>query len=112
MTVTKKTINRVVDYIKEKGNPEKIYLFGSYAKGSATADSDLDFFIIENSTLPKHKRTANLYALDKTKKIGANIGIDFIIYTPSEFEKHKDDINSIAGEVNKTGKLLYDKKKP
>lgn len=111
MTANKRILNRVIDYIREKEDPEKIYLFGSYAKGTATKNSDLDIFIVKKSTLPKYKRTANLYSLDKTKKIKANIGIDFIIYTPAEFEKSKYEINSIAGEVNRDGKLVYAKKK-
>lgn len=110
MIAKKDTIEKAVEYIKEKVSPDKIYLFGSYAKGNPTKDSDLDFFIIKETKLAKHKRTIPLYSLEKTKKIGFPIGIDFIMYTPQKFENHKNEPNSLAGEVNKTGKLLYVRK--
>lgn len=107
MIASKEIIDRAVEFIKEKISPEKIYLFGSYAKGIPTKDSDLDFLIIEETDLPKHKRALPLYSLEKTKKIGYPIGIDFIIYTPEKFERMKKELNSIAGEVLRTGKLIY-----
>lgn len=42
------TINRIKEIVKpiaEKYNVEEIYLFGSYARGEATKDSDLDFLV-------------------------------------------------------------------
>lgn len=104
------TIKKAVNYIREKISPEKIYLFGSYAKGNPTKDSDLDFFIIKETDLPKPKRAALLYTLDKTKKIGSIIGMDFIVYTPQEYEMMKNEPNSIVGEIIRSGKLLYEKK--
>jgi predicted nucleotidyltransferase len=109
MIASEKVIEKAVEYIKEKISPDKIYLFGSYANGNPTENSDLDFFIIKETTLPKHKRTTSLYSLEKSKKIGFFIGIDFIVYTPQEFEEQKNEINSIAGEVERTGKLIYAK---
>ncbi|MDI6731763.1 MAG: nucleotidyltransferase domain-containing protein [Candidatus Margulisbacteria bacterium] len=102
-------INNAVEYIKEKVAPEKIYLFGSYAKGTAGPDSDLDFLIIKKTDIPQNQRVQPLYSLDKTKKVGAVIGMDFIVYTPNEFEDKINERNSIAAEVLKTGKLLYDR---
>ena len=109
MIATKETINNAVEFIKEKVSPEKIYLFGSYANGTQGENSDLDFLIIKNTDMPRYKRALPLYSLDKTKKIGMSIGIDFLVYTPSEFDIQKREQNSIIGEVLRTGKLLYAK---
>ena len=38
-------IKEIVKPISEKYNVEEIYLFGSYARGEATKDSDLDFLV-------------------------------------------------------------------
>lgn len=38
-------IKEIVKPIAEKYNVEEIYLFGSYARGEATEDSDLDFLV-------------------------------------------------------------------
>jgi predicted nucleotidyltransferase len=109
MIANESIINKAVEYIKEKISPEKIYLFGSYAKSNPTENSDLDFFIIKNSTISKAQRAVPLYSTDKSKKIGFTIGIDFIVYTPQEFEENKNEPNSIVGEVLRTGKLIYAK---
>lgn len=107
MIASNEVIEKAIGFIKDKINPEKIYLFGSYAKGVPTENSDLDFFIIKDTPLPKHKRTIPLYSLEKTKKIGIPIGVDFIVYTPEEFIETRKQLNSIANEVEKTGKLVY-----
>lgn len=109
MIATKEAIQRAIEYIKEKVDPEKIYLFGSYARGNPTENSDLDFFIIKQTNLPKIKRTNLLYTLEKTKRIGAPVAVDFIIYTPQELEACRDENNSLASEVLRTGKLMYAK---
>ncbi len=107
MIVNAQIIKNAVELIKEKLAPEKIFLFGSYAKGNPTEDSDLDFLIIQKTNLPKHQRVASLYALGKTQRIGAAIGVDFLVYTPEEFEMGKHELNSIIGEVFRTGIVMY-----
>lgn len=109
MIASEEVIKKAVEFIKDKIAPEKIYLFGSYAKGVPSENSDLDFFIIKSTNLPKHQRALPLYSLGKSKKIGFPIGIDFIVYTPEEFSEKKKNPNSLAGEVEKSGKVVYAK---
>ena len=40
--------------------PEKIILFGSYASGTATEDSDVDLLVISRSDLPRREREVRL----------------------------------------------------
>ena len=42
-------IDVLIKEIASEYQPEKIYLFGSYANGNANTDSDLDLFIIKNT---------------------------------------------------------------
>ena len=45
----KSIINKYLDIVKKnKIVVEKVYLFGSYARGTATEDSDIDFAIISD----------------------------------------------------------------
>ena len=38
-------INKIINTVKDKAKPNKIYLFGSYAYGKATEKSDLDLLV-------------------------------------------------------------------
>lgn len=46
-------ISEIVKPIALKYNVEAVYLFGSYARGEATADSDLDFLVFGGDTFKK-----------------------------------------------------------
>ena len=50
MMVLQSDIQVLVNEIVEGYQPEKIYLFGSYANGTATDDSDIDLFVVKNTT--------------------------------------------------------------
>ena len=56
-------IEAVVQAIGQNFQPEKIVLFGSYAGGAPSADSDLDLLVIMDSDLPRHKRDPDSAAL-------------------------------------------------
>lgn len=51
--LTMENISAVVKPIASKYNVEAIYLFGSYARGEATAESDLDFLVLGGSLFKK-----------------------------------------------------------
>lgn len=82
---------------------EKIILFGSYAYGTPTEDSDLDICVIrkdyENRWDDKAKIRQALSDIDMPKDI-LNPKID-------EFEFYKNEINSVYYDADKKGELLW-----
>ena len=106
--VTQSQIQQLVNGIVQGYKPEKIYLFGSYANGTPTKDSDIDLFIVKETDQRKKDRIeAVLNVLDF--KMYPEVGVDFNIYTPKELETVKDYVVNIANEAIKTGKLLYER---
>lgn len=104
--VTQSQIEQLVKEIAEGYQPEKIYLFGSYANGTPTYDSDIDLFIIKNTVKRRKERTIELiYSL----KSYPETGVDFIIYTPQELQAVEDSVVNIAKEAVTTGKLMYER---
>jgi predicted nucleotidyltransferase len=104
--VSEAQIQQLVREIVEGYQPEKIYLFGSYANGIANEDSDIDLFIVKNTSARKKDRVEQvLHSL----KNYPSTGVDFIIYTPQEVELTKNYITNIAQEAIKTGRLMYER---
>ncbi|MFH1259385.1 MAG: nucleotidyltransferase domain-containing protein [Elusimicrobiota bacterium] len=99
-------LNEITRKITSNFNPEKIILFGSYAYGHPTSDSDIDIMVIMNTREKPHKRAL---ALRKALK---NLGFpkDIIVKTPEEFERFKDIIGTIIYPAAHRGKILYEKK--
>jgi uncharacterized protein len=100
-----KKINDIVKRIATNFNPEKIILFGSYAKGNASNDSDLDLIIIQDTKLPRHKRSFDI----QKSLIGSLIPMDILVYTIMEYEQEKDVKHSFLNSAIKTSKILYEK---
>ncbi|MCX7792280.1 MAG: nucleotidyltransferase domain-containing protein [Chloroflexaceae bacterium] len=54
--MTDELLREIVERIRATGNPLKIVLFGSHARGDARPDSDFDILVIEESDLPRYRR--------------------------------------------------------
>lgn len=104
--IENKTINEVVRRLIAVYHPEEIYLFGSYAWGQPTDDSDLDLLVVvENSTEKRYARpVAGLLAL-----FGLNISKDLIVSTRDEFSKSAADKTSLYFKIKHDGKRIYGK---
>ncbi len=102
---TEKTIQAIVDRIVEEFDPERVILFGSYARGNPTKDSDLDFLVIMNyqgrrlDILRNIRRTLDDFHMPK----------DVVIRTPEEVDKYGKYIGTILHPALKEGKVLYAK---
>jgi predicted nucleotidyltransferase len=99
-------INDIVNRIALNYNPEKIILFGSYAHGDYTDNSDLDFILVKETNAPKHKRGLEVRRLF----YGLTIPMDFKIYTSSEFNNELSNQYSFLSSAIKGSKLLYERK--
>lgn len=104
--ISEEEIIKLVDKIASRILPNKIMLFGSYAKGSATNKSDLDLFIIKDTHLPMSQRNEEV----RSFLTNLLIGVDVHIYTPEEVEEYGAEEYSFVHSVLKTGKVVYEKK--
>ena len=101
--ITKSKINEIANKIAINFNPEKIILFGSYATDNPNYDSDLDFLIIQESELPRYKRSFEI----RKSLIGSMVPMDIIVYTQQEFDSEKDVKYTFINDAMKNSKLLY-----
>ena len=97
-------INAITQRFVEQLHPQKVYLFGSHAKGTGKDDSDIDFYIIvDDSDTDWHEISTKAYRSIRHVRIHP---VDILIGTVREFEERKNRA-TIENEVFKTGVLLY-----
>ncbi len=84
--ISKKKIDEIVNKIVANYNPDKIIIFGSYAKGTAKDSSDLDLFIIKDTDMPRSLRAKEV----KRLLYGSMIPVDINVYTNQEVNEGKD----------------------
>ena len=86
-TVLKSFIDTIIPVIKKELSPTKVLIFGSRVRGEASEDSDIDVIIV--SDFFKGIKFIRRMALIM-KKFRFTKHVDFICYTPEEFEKIQD----------------------
>ncbi|MDE2829942.1 MAG: nucleotidyltransferase domain-containing protein [Gemmatimonadota bacterium] len=103
--ISEAIIDQIVQKIVDQVNPLQVILFGSYARGMPNIDSDLDLFVVVESNLPRHKRSAKIRLLFSP----APCPLDILVYTPQEVESCSGVVNHIVTHVMTTGKILYER---
>lgn len=99
-------IQEVADKIATNFQPERIVLFGSYATGTPTPDSDLDLLIImETDQVQRVKRAVPIHQLFRPKPCS----MDILVYTPQEVAYWDGAFNHIVTEALSSGKVLYER---
>ncbi len=84
--------------------PEQIILFGSYAWGTPTEDSDVDIFIIISESDEPPPRRAR-YAHKCLRGLG--VSKDILVRTRQEVEKQRNIKTSFENMILEKGKILY-----
>ena len=92
-----------VDRIAAGFKPQRIVLFGSYACGSPTADSDVDLLITK-----KRWSMSPLTAAGKIRvELGVPFAMDLIVRSEADVERRIAGGDSFLREVLETGITLY-----
>ncbi|MFH1453184.1 MAG: nucleotidyltransferase domain-containing protein [Armatimonadota bacterium] len=101
----RKILQEIIKEIKEKYDPIKIILYGSYAYGEPTEDSDIDLLIIKDT----NKRPIDRWV--EIKKILRNVSrktaVSPLVYNPGEIEERMAMKDFFMEEIFEKGKVLY-----
>ncbi len=100
---TLKQIEDLSRRIASEFHPDRIILFGSYARGAPTVDSDVDLLVV----LPFEGR-----AVDKSVEIRLKLRppfpIDLIVRTPEKVRERVEMGDDFMREILEEGKVLYE----
>ena len=103
-TASDPVLAEVVRRLLEAYLPERIYLFGSVARGEAGPDSDYDLLLVVPDDAPQERRRSRL-AYEVLRGTGA--AADVLVCTRSYFEKRRWLQASLPGTVLREGRALH-----
>ena len=94
-------INSIRNQLIKKYKPQKIILFGSYAYGQPSKESDVDLLVVADTDKKFHERVQEVRTL-----LPKDRPFDLIVLTPSEYQGAKMK-NSLLLEIEAKGRVLY-----
>jgi len=101
--VTMEEIQTFAQLVAEEFHPERIILFGSYAAGAQTPDSDVDLLVI----LPFEGKTWRMAAQIR-KQVRPSFPADILTRTPSQIKDRLKLGDCFIREITEKGKVLYE----
>ena len=100
---TSQLIYEAVHRLVEAAHPVKIILFGSFARGEGTKDSDLDFLVVLPTVTDRHTEMVRLArALAPLR-----MPVDVLVYSTREVEERGHLPGTALREALNEGRVLY-----
>jgi predicted nucleotidyltransferase len=101
--ISRRSIKKFAKEVARRFKPRKIILFGSYAYGRPTQDSDVDLLVVMSGKgRPQDK------ALRIRMAVEADFPMDLIVHTPAEIQKRIAWGDSFLREIAEKGISLYE----
>lgn len=108
LSPTQEKVDQAIGTAVTIAQPSRVFVFGSWARGEAAWDSDLDLAVLMPTAaagqLGRIRRELRR-ALDQIP-----MTIDLVLATESYAEEYLDSVNSIFYSVLKRGRLVYERK--
>ncbi|MBI4660717.1 MAG: nucleotidyltransferase domain-containing protein [Verrucomicrobia bacterium] len=97
-------IRRYCDAIAREFKPQRIVVFGSYAYGNPTDDSDVDVMVV----MPFSRKRRVRPSLEIRRRIAAGFPVDILVRTPEEIVRRLRWGDSFILEVMTQGRVMYE----
>jgi predicted nucleotidyltransferase len=101
--IPQKAIDDVVRQIVEKFHPQKIILFGSYARGNPRPESDVDLLVVMKTKLKPVRQEIEI-----CKNLDYEFGLDLLVYTPEMLAERIALGDSFLREIVRDGEVVHE----
>jgi len=105
--VTDETLRLATDRLVEQFRPQRVILFGSQARGTADARSDVDLLVICPVDSKWENRRTLMVAMYRALR-GLEMATDVVVLTPEEFERDRQIPGTVARPAWREGRVLYE----
>lgn len=102
---SKEGILQIAEKIIKEYKPKRVILFGSYAYGKPTEDSDIDFLIIKNTDKSPLDRWVEVKKL--LRDLTRTFPVAPLVYTEKEIKERIAMKDFFIEEIFKNGEVLY-----
>ena len=102
----KTIVSEIVEKLKREYKPLKIILFGSYAYGNPTEDSDIDLLILKNTDERRVDRFVQVKRIIYNPN--CKIHVSPLVYSPEELEERLRMGDDFIKEIIQKGTILYE----
>lgn len=98
-------LDEIVATLVREVQPVRIVMFGSRAQGTAGPDSDLDLMIEVDREVHPREEAIRIRQLLWPR----DYSLDLKVYSPSMIAKHRGVQTSFLSEIERTGRVLYER---
>src|SRR5881296_1764289 len=103
--IQRREIEKWCESVALEFRPDKILLFGSYARGTPTEDSDVDVLVV--MPLPRGQRDVRQAAAIR-ERVRASFPMDVIVRSPQQIARRLAQGDGFIGEIVRRGRLMYE----
>jgi predicted nucleotidyltransferase len=103
--VTEEQLGDVAERIVQALDPERIVLFGSYARGEPAPGSDVDLLIVMEDNERPARRSARVARV----LLDVPFAIDILVRTPEELRHRLHIGDYFIQEILEQGQVLYER---
>ena len=103
--IQRSEIKKWCDTVATEFHPSRIVLFGSYAAGNATPDSDVDVLVV--MPLPRGRRDVQQAALIRDR-VRAAFPMDVIVRSPEQIARRLALGDGFIRDVMEHGRVMYE----
>ncbi len=96
-------INKAVALLRQAAPDATIILFGSWARGEAKEDSDLDFLVVEPNFTSRHDEMVRLNDVLRPLRIP----VDVLVVTRKTYDDWADTPGTVLYEAAREGRVFY-----
>jgi predicted nucleotidyltransferase len=101
--ISRDDIRAFVDQVLKRFHPSRVILFGSYAYGQPTSDSDVDLMVVM-----RHRSSGPAVATRIRLACPADFPMDLIVRSPAELRRRLAMGDSFLRDVTSNGIVLHE----
>ena len=101
--ISMQRIQAVADQIGRQFRPEKVILFGSYAYGTPTEDSDVDLLVVMPADRRDRRRSVEIQSA-----LTESFPMDLLVYDPEYLRRRAQMEDWFVREIVEQGRVRYE----